>query len=305
MSKLLFGAAALAIISVPAFAADMPLKAPPIVAPVIYSWTGFYVGGNVGYSWGRGNTYLTEATQTTTTATITTLAGQPIAAATVAAAPIFFTGSNRADVNGWLGGFQAGYNYQVNRWVLGVEGDFQWTGERGGTSFCFPVNVGCGPATAAVGSADYSLRWLGTLRGRAGIAADKWLFYVTGGLAVGDIRANYADGIAAGLLTPVTFAFINQSFTRVGWAAGAGVEGVISGNWTWKAEYLHVDLGGNDALAAGVTTGAFAAVIGDFRTTIRQTTGFASAYNSRFTDDILRVGVNYRFGAAPLVVAKY
>jgi len=304
MSKLLI-AAALAVVAVPAFAADMPLKAPPIAPPVVYSWTGFYVGGNVGYSWGRARTDLTESTTTTTTATITTLAGAPIAAATVVGAPIFFLGNNRADMNGWLGGFQAGYNYQVNRWVFGVEGDLQATGERGGTIICFPAAAACGPGTLALGSADYSLRWLGTLRGRAGVAFDRFFIYGTGGLAVGQIRATYNDAIAPGLVTPLGFASTTGSTTRAGWTAGVGIEGVIRGNWTWKAEYLHVDLGGFDAAAAGVTNGAFSAVIGDFRTTITQSTAFTSAYHSRFTDDILRVGVNYRFGAAPLVVAKY
>jgi outer membrane immunogenic protein len=306
-TKLLIGVAALAAMGTPAFAADMPLKAPPVVAPVLYSWTGFYVGGNLGYSWGRANTDLTETTQTTTTATITTLAGTPIASATVVGTPVVFRGSHRTEMDGWLGGFQAGYNYQVNRWVWGVEGDLQATGERGGTNFCFPENLNCGPGTAAGGTASYRLRWLGTLRGRVGYAWDRVLFYATGGLAVGQIDASYTDSIAASTLTPLTTVAVSSTATRAGWVAGAGVEGAFRNwnNWTWKIEYLHVDLGGFNALAAGSATGAFSAVIGDFRTSITQTTAFNSAYHSHFSDDIIRVGVNYRFGAAPVVVAKY
>jgi outer membrane immunogenic protein len=305
MNKLLIGAAALAVVGTPAFAADMPVKAPPVVPVVLYSWTGFYVGGNGGYSWGRANADLTETTVTTTSATITTLAGTPVASATVVGAPVINAGSGRANMNGWLGGFQAGYNYQVSRWVWGVEGDLQITGERGGTAICFPATALCGGGTVASGTADYSLRWFGTLRGRAGVAFDRILLYATGGLAVGEIKADYTDSIAAGAVAPGAIATVSSRVTRVGWVAGAGVEGAIRDNWTLKLEYLHVDLGSFNDAAAGVANGSFSAVLGDFRTTVTQSTAFNSAFRSRFTDDIIRVGLNYRFGGAAVVTAKY
>jgi len=113
-----------------ALAADMPVKAPPPPPPPpVFTWTGFYIGGNVGYSWGRASTDIVE-TQTNT-ATISTLAGTQIASAS---ATTNFFGNERADLNGWLGGFQAGYNLQFDRVVAGLEGDIQWTDERGGVT---------------------------------------------------------------------------------------------------------------------------------------------------------------------------
>jgi len=276
-----------------AWSADLPVKAPP--PPVVpFSWTGFYVGANAGYSWGRANTDLTETTVTTTTATIATLAGTPIASATVVT-PVVHTASDRANVNGWLGGFQAGYNWQVGRYLWGVEGDLQFTGERGGTSFCFPAGVPCGAATTT-GAADYRLRWLGTLRGRAGVTWDRVLLYATGGLAVGDIHSDFSDGIAAGLLAPAALVTVGSNTTRAGWVAGAGAESALTRNWSVKLEYLHVDLGGFGGLPTGSTTGNFSAVIGNFRTAITQVNAFTSQFHAHYTDDIVRVGLNYRFG---------
>lgn len=294
----------LAVAAMPqgALSADLPVKAPPL--PVVpFSWTGFYVGANAGYSWGRANTDLTETSVTTTTATISTLAGTPIATATVVSPPVTFAGSDQARMNGWLGGFQAGYNRQVARWVWGIEGDLQVTGERGGTAFCFPLGVPCGAGTTATGTADYSLRWLGTLRGRAGVTWDRVLLYATGGLAVGQIRGDFADGIAAGPQTPAALVTSSGNVTRAGWVVGAGIEGAVTNNWSVKLEYLHVDLGAFGNSLPGSTTGTFSAVLGDFRTTITQTTGFNSLFNTRFTDDIVRIGVNYRFGGP--VVARF
>jgi outer membrane immunogenic protein len=218
-------------------------------------------------------------------------------------------GSDKARVDGWLGGLQAGYNYQVDRWLWGVEADLQITSQRGGVTFCFPPGIlTCGPGTTALGTANYSLPWFGTLRGRVGFLPwERFLFYVTGGVAVGQVKADYVDAIGPGLLTPLAIATAGVNQTRLGWVVGAGIEGAAWwNNWTWKIEYLHMDLGSVGASPTGLTTGAFSAVIGDFRTTITQSTLFNSAFHSRFTDDIIRVGLNYHFGwAAPAVVTKY
>jgi outer membrane immunogenic protein len=309
MRKLLLGSMAIAAMvgGGPALAADLPVKAPPMVVPVAYSWTGFYVGGNGGYSWGRAGTDLTETSVTTTTATISTLGGTPIASATVVGAPVVNAASDRARVDGWLGGLQAGYNYQVDRWVWGIEGDLQITSERGGTTLCFPLTVACGAAgTTALGIANYSLPWFGTLRGRVGMAWDRVLFYATGGLAYGRVRADYTDAIAAGVITPASFATTSAGVNRAGWVVGAGIEGAVAANWTVKLEYLHLDFGSFSGSTTGVAAGSFSAVLGDFRTTISQSTTYNSLFRTRFTDDILRVGLNYRFSAvAPAVVTKY
>jgi outer membrane immunogenic protein len=150
------------------------------------------------------------------------------------------------------------------------------------------------------------LPWFGTFRGRAGIAFDRILLYATGGLAVGRLNADYTDAIAAGFVTPAAAATGSGGVTRAGWVIGAGVEGAVTNNWTVKVEYLHVDLGSTGASVTGVTTGSLSVPIGDFRTTIAQTTTFNSLFGTRFTDDIIRVGLNYRFAWAPAaVVTKY
>ena len=108
------------------------------------------------------------------------------------------------------------------------------------------------------------------------------LLYATGGLAYGEVRT--AETIGAGL-----FGFSNTD-TRVGYTVGAGVEGAIGGNWTAKLEYLYVDLGKTS---------------GSLLTTIPALGGgvLTSNFSSRITDNVLRVGVNYKFGGP--VVAKY
>jgi outer membrane immunogenic protein len=131
---------------------------------------------------------------------------------------------------------------------------------------------------------DQKIDWFGTVRARAGIlASPRVLLYATGGLAYGDVRTSETIGLAG-------FGFSNTE-TRVGWTVGAGIEGAIGGNWTAKLEYLYLDLGRTS---------------GTFLTTIPALGGgfLASNYSSRITDNVLRVGVNYRFGATP-VVAKY
>jgi outer membrane immunogenic protein len=302
MKKLLLGTMAiLATVGAgSALAADLPLKAPPMVVPIAFSWTGFYVGGNAGYSWGRAATDLTETE--IVTATIATLGGTPLASAT---ATTVLTGADRARLNGALGGLQAGYNWQTDRWVWGIEGDLQITGERGGVTICPTAPGAAPPACPGVGTvfgtANYSLPWFGTLRGRAGVAWDRALLYVTGGLAVGEVKADYTDGFfGAGAGFPLAVG--GRNLTRFGWVAGAGIEGAVANNWSVKLEYLHVDLGSFDNAVASSASSAL--VLGDFRTTLAITLN--SAYHTRVTDDILRIGLNYRFSAvAPAVVTKY
>jgi len=293
MKKLLFASAALILFTgTSALAADMPVKVPP--PPPVFSWTGFYVGGNVGYSWGRASTDLTE-TQVNT-ATVTTANGSATATATIVSA-----GSDRAHLNGALGGFQAGYNWQTNRYVWGIEGDIQATGERGGVTIC-PVAVGVGagpcpgPNGTLFGTASYRLPWFGTLRGRVGVTFDRVMLYATGGLAAAEVKADYLDGFN-GVATPLAAGSANA--TRVGWAFGGGIEGAIDRNWSIKAEYLHLDFGSIDQSVQASATNSFQ--IADTRVTITQ--NLTSAFHTRVTDDVFRLGLNYRFGGP--VVAKY
>jgi outer membrane immunogenic protein len=257
----------------PAMAAD--LRTPvytkaPVMAP-IFSWTGFYIGLNGGYSWGRSNTDFT-------------ITGVP-------------AGSVSQDMNGWLGGGQIGYNWQSGTFVFGLEADIQATGQKGTFNFatatsCPIINIAVLPCLTGSGGIEQKLPWFGTLRGRLGVTpAPTWLLYVTGGLAYGEVDTNatFTATTTAFLGGPVISSVsttASSNTTNVGWVIGAGAEWAISGPWSAKLEYLYMDL--------GTVTTSFAGP-GPF--TLMTT-------SSRITDNIVRVGVNYRFGGSP-VVARY
>jgi outer membrane immunogenic protein len=159
-----------------------------------------------------------------------------------------------------------------------------------------PFNV---PAFPVTNNLTEKLQWFGTVRGRIGpTITPTILAYVTGGLAYGQVSTTDTvsginivgpQGTNGSTLVPVA-GTISNSATKLGWTVGVGVEGVISGNWTAKIEYLYIDLGN---------------VSGSFVTPIVAPSGafVTSGYNSHITDNILRVGVNYRWGGP--VVAKY
>jgi outer membrane immunogenic protein len=116
---------------------------------------------------------------------------------------------------------------------------------------------------------------------------------------VGEVKADYVDGTVGGTtLNPLATGSVNT--TRAGWVFGGGIEGAIDRNWSIKAEYLHMDFGSIDQSisANGVP---LTIAIGSFTTTLSQS--LTSAFRTRVTDDVFRIGVNYRFGAP--VVAKY
>jgi outer membrane immunogenic protein len=229
MKKLLLaGIGLLAFAATSALAADLPARM-PAKAPVMlpgYNWSGWYIGINGGYGWG----------QSSWTDTASALA----------------TGD--FDVNGGLVGGTLGVNWQRGAWVFGLEGDGDWSNIRGTT------NVNC-----AVGCETRN-NWLATFRGRVGYAFDRFLPYVTGGLAAGDIEAGIV-GLG------------RESEARVGWTVGAGVEWAIAGPWTAKIEYLYADLG-TMSCSLATCTGAVGPTDVDFRA------------------NIVRGGINYRFAPA-------
>jgi outer membrane immunogenic protein len=296
--KRIFGMAAVASLLVTnALAADLPVytKAPPIVVP--WSWAGFYIGGNVGYSWGRASTDFNEASSSTSVVTATTTAGTPIAGngltATTAATAF---GSAASNMNGWLGGVQAGYNWQMQQWVFGLEGDIQATGQKDDPLFC--GMPGC-PAGSAFGTSTTKLPWFGTFRGRAGFSwdvapAQPVFLYLTGGLAVGEVDATYTGGIVGG-----PAGAINVNSTREGWTVGAGGEGRLGqSNWTLKLEYLYMDFGSVSGAVGG--TGAPVKTLFGINNTdlihfLTTTTTIAGIASTHVTDQILRVGLNYKF----------
>jgi outer membrane immunogenic protein len=251
-------------------AADLPVKAPPPVpVPAPFNWTGFYVGANIGEGWSSnwGGT------------------ADPLPSpAVVGISPLSFSNS----ASGIIGGGQIGYNWQFNpRWLIGLETDFQGAHLRAGDSTIAPLlaspPTGLVPNSGAVMSSQVD--WFGTVRGRLGLTFDRWLVYGTGGFAYAkekscadsDFPAGAGDpfpllgifliGIpalcaeiglqiarAAGAFDPVLPASISRIAT--GWTAGGGVEYALPstwGNWSIRAEYLFVDLGGESVTAFDVT----------------------------------------------------
>jgi outer membrane immunogenic protein len=284
MKKFILAASILTLCSAPGFAADlaprMETKAPAFV-DLGYDWSGFYIGGNAGYSWGR---VRTDGTLTgTQNVSVFRTAGPTLISSVNSASVLPLTGRNNMD--GFIGGGQAGYNWQRDQWLLGVEADFQGSNERASGGVC--TTAGC-PVGSTVFTANYQLDWFGTLRGRVGfLPTNRVLLYATGGLAYGHFSADAPS-------FPVSW-----GSTRAGWTAGAGAEVAIDHNWSVKLEYLYVDLGnvgGVSGAATTTVTNALSTPSLGFNTVT--TTILASTFNSRFTDNILRVGLNYRFNSS-------
>ncbi|BCJ90132.1 membrane protein [Terrihabitans soli] len=180
----LAAAAAFVALTPAAFAADMPVAAPPVQAMVpeeaSFDWTGFYVGAYGGYAFGESNV----------------------------------DGLGESDIEGALAGGTVGYNQQYGQFVLGIEADGGWSGaDNDDDAATYDADIG----------------WLSTVRGRVGYSFDSFMIYGTGGAAIGEV--NIDDGVT------------DESDTRLGWTAGAGVEAALTDNISVKGEYLYVDLG--------------------------------------------------------------
>src|ERR1041384_3921094 len=214
-----------------AAASDLPARnSPPVTAAPVqlpFSWTGFYAGINGGYSWGQSSW------------------SDPAAGAN----------SGRFDTSGGLVGGQIGYNWQPGAFVFGVETDADWLNVKGSTA-------GLGGVCAADGGGvcQTQQNWLGTTRARVGYAFDRWLPYITGGVAYGDIQAKQPTG--------------TTNSTNVGWTAGGGVEYGINRNWSAKLEYLHIDLGTANLMGAASGTNTLAVPV---------------------TNDLVWAGINYHW----------
>ena len=181
-----------------------PVKAPVYVPPP-FSWTGFYLGGNIGGAWA----------QHSVTDSYYGLA--------------FDTGTS----NGvFIGGGQVGFNYQAGWFVGGIEGDFDWAANNNNNSVGVILPVAPGDAIAVTSHN----RWISTLAARLGVAANNWLFYgKVGGGWVGSNGFNVAD------LTTGSSISIGSN-TRSGWLAGAGMEWAVTNHWTIKVEYNYLGL---------------------------------------------------------------
>jgi outer membrane immunogenic protein len=272
MKKSVLGLAALgALIAAPAMAADlsMPLKAPPAPLPPVFSWTGFYIGGNLGGSWGDVPENF--------------------------AIPIFgtaFTETTHPD--SVVGGGQIGYNYQVNQIVVGIEADID---DRQATSnfSCLVLSpTGCVPASASQLTMTDQQNWFGTVRGRLGFAWNRFLVYGTGGVAYGNVQHTLNETQLTGVGgTPLAALIVSDNTTRTGWAAGAGIEWAFNDHWSVGVEYLHVDLGSDT-----VNTPNPAVTIGGVT---------FNPSSATFTDrsDIVRARLDYRFDWAAPIATRY
>ena len=221
-----------AIGAMSAQAADMPphvVATPSYKAPQAqpFDWSGFYLGINGGYAGARSSW------------------SDPAAGAD----------SGRFTGNGGTVGGQLGYNWQLGHSVLGIETDMNWLNAKG--SAAGPGGV-C--ATDGGGLCQTGQSWLGTTRLRAGYAIDRWLPYLTGGLAYGNVQALQPNG--------------TTNTVRSGWTAGAGLEYGFSRDWSAKLEYLHIDLGTATFMGAASGTPTLSVPV---------------------TDNLVRAGINYHW----------
>ena len=244
MKNLLLATTALVAFAGGAQAADLGAPRSPVAAAVVapaFNWTGFYVGGQIGGVW--FNDRVRE---------------------TITANGVATGFNNRLTSSGVTGGLHGGFNYQINTVVLGVEADI----EASSASGCYTLGNGNGTR--------FRSNFDGSLRLRAGLAVDRALFYVTGGLAVAQARHSYFSPVIA------------ESFTRTraGWTLGAGVEYAFTPNWTARLEYRYSDYG----RLSNASAVAFP--------------GFTYTHNPR--SHAVRVGVSYLFSTGPsAVVARY
>jgi outer membrane immunogenic protein len=274
ITKLIFASALVAVLGTDAaVAADMATKvapAPPVAAP--FTWTGYYLGGNIGYGWGD------DPTSTT---------GRYL----LGAGGVLQTGSATEHLDGGFTGIQSGYNWQfAPTWVAGIESDFQY-GRIKGTINCL---VSCGGALPPVGTGYTQftvtdrLDAFGTVRGRLGYAMGTTLFYGTGGFAYGEVeRTGLITGRGptgnGGAFGPLAGNY-DDSTTKTGWTVGGGIESKLPGMWsawTAKVEYLYIDLGHvqdtlNEVYFSG-NPGAYRLI------------------NTSVRENIVRFGMNYEF----------
>jgi outer membrane immunogenic protein len=255
-----------------AAAADFP---PPLlsnngVIPTItpnYTWGGLYIGLNGGYAFGTSN--WTDPNNPGNS-------------------PTPGTSSGDFGTSGGLFGATFGANFAASSLVLGVEADLDWSSIKGSATpangFCTLVVSGslATGTTAAGSTCNTSNNWLGTARLRIGYAFDRILVFGTGGAAFGNVQTGLT-GSALGL-APASGSY--QSTVTAGWTLGAGVEMALAESWSAKIEYLFVDLNAacNQPDSCGIDTISLSGAV-------------VPANNAvKFTANIVRFGVNYRFG---------
>jgi outer membrane immunogenic protein len=322
IGMLAFAGLALSAFSSAALAADMAVKAPPPAPAPVYTWTGFYAGLNVGYGWGdwdaNSNYPFLFNGQVTYSDPVHNLIGQG-ANNNFCPAGLSSLCSTKQNVQGVFGGGQAGYNFQSGNIVYGIEGDIQASGQTSdplngdvlitntSANGChsksaggFPPSPGSPNCTINVND-QWELDWFSTVRGRIGLTYPTLgfpavLFYGTGGVAVGDARANFTlnqnvfapssgpcspafNGAGAGSACPASASISDHAFLT-GWTAGGGIEAMLDRKWSVKLEYLYMDLGNHTFSAANPYCTSCSAV--------------SETYHVR--DNLIRIGLNMKWG---------
>ncbi len=253
MKRILLATAVTASLTIGAIAADLPSRTPPALLPpppLAVNWTGIYAGGQVGFQWANTNQF-----------TYSTATG-----AATAAQPSYYQ-------SGVVGGGHVGYNYQINQFVLGIEGDIEGTTYKGSA-----------PYAGGLYSFNTTESIEGSIRGRVGVAGyDRALFYVTGGVAFAPIKNSYGIGTAT---VPL---YDDITTTHTGWTVGGGFEYAFNPHWSARLEYRYTDFGNyNDILAVSP--------------------GGTISDRHHETDNAVRLGFSYKFDMyTPLsiVIAKY
>jgi outer membrane immunogenic protein len=214
-------------------AADLPAAprpaplAPVAYAPPVYNWSGFYVGGHIGGGFADSSW------------------SDP-----------FTGGSNNFNKGGFLGGGQVGFNTQFNWLVLGLEGDFSWTGIKS-------------HGTDSIGDAlTTNTQWTSTVTGRVGAAFDRLLVYGKGGLAIARDQSS---------LTDLALNTSSTTLTRTGWTAGAGLEYALNRNWSARLEYDYLGFGSK---SLNFTTPVLGSVTSNANLNVQE----------------IKAGLNFKFG---------
>jgi outer membrane immunogenic protein len=273
LHRLLLASASAVAIAGSAFAADLPSRAPPpvYVPPTpIFTWTGVYIGGQVGYAWGTQKANVAVPQVTNGAGAVVGVGG---------------TAFNSYSAEGVIGGAHVGYNYQVNQWVLGIEGSVDGTS----ISKTFIPGTDFYPGVALLNNFGLtystSIPIEGSIRGRLGVAWDRVLLYATGGVAFAGVNATVNS----------PFGSVTASTTRVGWTVGGGLEYAVTNNWSVYAEYRYSDFGSNSNNLGRA-----------FDFTPVRLTAQAAIVNRHFTQNQVQVGFSYRFSPPPApIVAKY
>jgi outer membrane immunogenic protein len=267
-NKFLLAAAGAVTLTGSAFAAE-PLPPPPLPPPPVFTWTGFYVGAQVGGAWGSGSGNFTGFDPFTGAFINSSIGGTP---------------------SGVIGGGHVGYQAQINQWVLGVEGSVDGSSLKKDVNAALPNFLG-GALLRTHTTADIQ----GSIRGKIGIAWDRFMIYGTGGVAFAGLNTDVdiASGgfvTAGGAVIPPFFASNSISKTRVGWTAGGGAQYALTPNWWVFAEYRFSDFG-------TIRNGAFPNL----------PNGVIFNGSRRLQENQVQAGLSYKFDwyTPPPVVSKY